>query len=131
MSEVVRRRVSQPLVVLSGLISAALTLWGGLVSMMFDYRVPADLSLGIAFVLPLFCFLVSLWWWGLSTALLLLDFGGLAYVRGVMLSNPQRNPFDSLGLLFLCPGILMLAAYLLAPMDRSRRIGLLWIISGI
>jgi len=124
-----RLHISQLLVVVSGLIAAALTLWGCFASIMINYLIPRELALCIVFILPLPCFMMSLWSWRTSVILLLMDFIVLGYLRAFMLTgNPQRNPFDSLGLAFLCPGLCMLVAYILAPKMRSRRTGDLWIL---
>ena len=122
-----RLETSRAFVGAGGVVSAALTSWGFLASLMLDYRIHAELSLSIVFVMPLFCFLWGFLSWRVSIILLFANFGALAYLRAFTISpNPQRNPFDALGLAFLLPAICLLAAYHYAPQDHRLQFRSLW-----
>jgi hypothetical protein len=89
-----------------GAASMLLSLYGCFASMMFNFGKLEDFSLALALALPLPLFLISILSLRWSAALLFCDFVGLWIVRLNIRPNPEHNPFDSLGLLYLCPAII-------------------------
>ena len=108
--------------VAAGIVSLVLSLWGSFASLGLDTHSAKDMCLAATFILPLPLWVVSFWSIPISTVLLLLDFIGLTAVRALAISpNPQRNPFDLLGLAFLSPSVLMLVAGIMAHRTAGRR----------
>jgi len=115
------------LVLFGGVIAIALTLWGCLASIMLDYLIPTELSLAFVFVVPLPRFLIGLFSWRISLAALLFDFLALAYIRAFLITpNPQKNPFDVLGIAYVLPLVCLLVAYFLTPRDGRSSTRQLW-----
>ncbi len=98
------------LLIIGGIGAFLLTAYGCLVAMMFDYRDPRDLSLGLSLILPFPLFLVSIRSLRWSALLLWIDFITLSVIRAFML---KVNPVDTFGLFYFCPVLaVQLAIYL-------------------
>jgi hypothetical protein len=104
------------LLIIGGVIAFVLTLYGCLVSMMFDYRDPKELSLGLILILPFPFFLVSIRSLRWSATLLWIDFIALSAIRAFML---KLNPVDTLGILYFSPILILQLAILLASKRAS------------
>jgi hypothetical protein len=98
-----------------GALSLVLTVYGCLVWMMLDYRIPGDLCLGLCLILPFPCFLIGLRSMRWSAALLWFVFVALWLTRTQIHPNPELNPLDRLGALYLCPAIAVQLAVFSAP----------------
>jgi hypothetical protein len=110
------------LLIMGGALALILTGYGCLASMMFDYRSPKDISLGLCLILPFPCFLLSLRSLRWSAALLWILFAALWAVRAFTITpNPQFNPVDyPLGISYLAlAGIVQIAIFLSPGRSKS------------
>jgi hypothetical protein len=100
-----------------GIISLILTIYGCLASLMLA----GDLSLALCLVAPLPSFIVGLIvglrWKRCSAALLWLGFVALWWNRTHIHPNPEWNPVDSLGSLYLLPAAVVQLAIFLRPRE--------------
>jgi hypothetical protein len=100
-----------------------LTLYGCFASIMLDLGKPLDFFLALSLVLPFPSFLVGLRSMRCSAALLWLTFALLWLVRANIRPNPELNPVDALGALYLLPTVLVQVAVFLAPKKEVSVVG--------
>jgi hypothetical protein len=87
---------------------------------MFDFRNLEELALALCLVLPFPCFMIGLRFRRGSAALLWLTFVALWFTRANIRPNPEQNPVDPLGTLYLLPAVAVQVAIFFAPKTEAR-----------
>jgi hypothetical protein len=82
---------------------------------MFDFSKLEEIALALCLTFPLPCFLISLRSKRWSAALLWLGFVALWWTRAHIRPNPEWNPVDTLGAIYLLPAATVQLAILFAP----------------
>ena len=118
--------LSRILVCLAGVVALCLTARGFIAGLAFDSRNLKEMLFWLVLLAPLFCWIASALSLRLSVFLFAMDFLSLWFARALLIaSNPERNPFDSMGCEYFLPLACMALALALAPkrMDLEQ---LLW-----
>lgn len=122
-ADMARLIVARTLLVVAGVISLCLSAWGFLASMGLGFDFSVDGLLSLCFLLPFPTYLLSLY----SLKWSALQFWALFVVqwmaRALLIRpNPEINPLDEFGVIYLCLASAVLAAYLLGPRDRRHKL---------
>jgi hypothetical protein len=109
------RTLSYSFWIAGGFISLFITMWGCFASIIFDLRKLGDLSLALCLVAPMPCFLIGFYSKRWSATLLWLVFVALWWNRAHIRPNPELNPLDGLGTMYVLPAVAVQVAIFCAP----------------
>ncbi|HEY5381230.1 MAG TPA: hypothetical protein VIJ65_03185 [Acidobacteriaceae bacterium] len=113
--------IARFLVIAGGTVSLGLSAWGAIASLILDYRKPSELALALTFVAPFPLFLFSIWSLRISACALFVCNISLYVIRAFAIHpNPQYNPFDYFGMIFLSAPLFIVVAVFFAPKDQRR-----------